>query len=133
MPCTTISETLVQRCFYFFRLAGVPLRNMRQSFRYEPDQHGSPSSRGQRNNLGYITATTEDIYFQIFIRNHRQKRWSKSRVLALTACPTHPIQVSNDLVEMDKRNMGEPNRIEDCMELIEANLEVSDGLRQRTR
>ncbi|CAB1098406.1 unnamed protein product [Ectocarpus sp. CCAP 1310/34] len=32
-------------------------------------------------------------------------------------------KVSNDLVEMDKRNMGEPNRIEDCMELIEANLE----------
>ncbi|CAN0077729.1 unnamed protein product, partial [Ectocarpus fasciculatus] len=33
-------------------------------------------------------------------------------------------KVSNDLVEMDKRNMGEPNRIEECMELIEANLEV---------
>ena len=33
-------------------------------------------------------------------------------------------QASNDLVEIDKRNMGEPNRIEDCMELIEANLEV---------
>ncbi|CAM9108152.1 unnamed protein product [Ectocarpus sp. 8 AP-2014] len=33
-------------------------------------------------------------------------------------------KVSNDLVEMDKRNKGEPNRIEDCMELIEANLEI---------
>lgn len=34
-------------------------------------------------------------------------------------------QASNDLEEIDKRNMGEPNRIEGCMELIETNLEVS--------
>eukprot|EP00903_Cladosiphon_okamuranus_P011458 g10792.t1 len=33
-------------------------------------------------------------------------------------------EASNDLVEIDKRNMGEPNRIEDCMELIETNLEI---------
>lgn len=36
-------------------------------------------------------------------------------------------QASNDLVEIEKRNMGEPNRIENCMELVEANLEVNLG------
>ena len=35
-------------------------------------------------------------------------------------------QASNDLVEIEKRNMGEPNRIEGCMELVETNLEVSN-------
>lgn len=33
-------------------------------------------------------------------------------------------KASNDLAEIDKRNMGEPNRIEESMELVETNLEV---------
>lgn len=37
-------------------------------------------------------------------------------------------QASNDLVEIDKRNMGEPNRIEGLMDDVERNLEVRDVL-----
>ncbi|CAN0256362.1 unnamed protein product, partial [Pylaiella littoralis] len=33
-------------------------------------------------------------------------------------------KASNDLAEIDKRNMGEPNRIEESMELVETNLEI---------
>ena len=38
------------------------------------------------------------------------------------------VQASNDLVEIDKRNMGEPNRIEGLMDVVERDLEVSNRM-----